>query len=343
MEEKTQTSKIKDSQKPTVLTQELSNQSTKKNTTPSPKKRNIIIDTDPGVDDAIALMYAIKCGELNINLLSVEAGNSPVENITTNTLHLVELFKEDIPVAQGSKKPLKREPVYPVKAQGKGGLGGYTYNKKKVTRKPVDGEACDVMFETLKKNKTKTSIISIGPMTNIAKMILKYPESKNLIKEIIFESGTKEKIIGRPYKSFNVGFDPEAAEVVLNSGIKLVMIPMELGHFAYLDHDDIKKFKHTNRIGKIFAKMFTKYRDGHVGDLGAAVHDACAVYYLTFPDAMKTEKAFIEIKYYTENGENFGYIDIDFKKKPNATICVDLDIDMFKYDLFKALEGCKNL
>lgn len=307
------------------------------------KKTNLIIDTDPGVDDAIALMYAIKCGELNIQLLASEAGNSPVENITQNTLHLVDLFKENIPVVQGSQQPLKRQAIYPVKAQGKGGLGGYTYNRKKIKSQTLPGEACDVIYETLKKNKTKTAIISIGPMTNLAKMILKYPDCKKYIKEIIFESGTKEKIYGKPYKSFNVGFDPEAAEVVFNSGIKLVMIPMELGHFAYLDQNDIKRFKETNRIGKIYAKMFKKYRDHHVGNLGAAVHDVCAVYYLTHPEYIKTEKAFIDVKYYTENGENFGYVDIDFKQKPNATVCVDLDINMFKYDLFEALERCGDL
>ena len=306
-------------------------------------KINLIVDTDPGVDDAIALMYATKCGQLNIQLLASEAGNSPVENITANTLHLVELLNEDIPVVQGSQQPLKRQAIYPVKAQGKGGLGGYTYNKKKITRTAVPGEACDVIYETLKKNTEKTSIVSIGPMTNLAKMILKYPDCKKYIKEIIFESGTKEKIIGKPYKSFNVGFDPEAAEVVFKSGIKLVMIPMELGHFAYLDKEDIKAFKKTNRIGKIYAKMFKKYHDFHVGELGAAVHDVCAIYYLTYPDSMKMEKAFIDIKYYTENGENYGYVDIDFKKKPNATVCIDLDINMFKFDIFDALKKCGDL
>ena len=115
---------------------------------------------------------------------------------------------------------------------------------------------------------------------------------------------------------------------------------MELGHFAYLDKDDIKRVKKANKIGKIFAKMFTKYRDFHVGNLGAAVHDACAVYYLSHPEYMKTEQAFIDIKYYTtEDGKTFGYVDTDFTKKPNATICVDMDINMFKYDIFDILEN----
>ncbi len=304
-------------------------------------KQKIIIDTDPGVDDAIAIMYALTCEQLEISLISSAGGNSPIENITQNALHLMDLFNKDIPVAQGSAKPLKREPAYAPAAQGKMGLGDYSYDRTKIKHKCVDGEACDVIYKKLKENKGSTSIVSIGPMTNIAKMLLKYPDSKNLIKEVIFESGTKEKIIGKPYKSFNTGYDPEASEVVFKSGVPLVMIPMELGHFAYLDKQDIKRFKECNETGKIFGKMFKGYHDYHVGNLGAAVHDACAIYYLTHPEFVKQEKAFIEVKYYTADNENYGYIDIDFNKTPNATVCMDLDITMFKYDIFKALQTYK--
>lgn len=304
------------------------------------KKIDIIIDTDPGVDDAIALLYAFKSECFNIKLISSAGGNGPIENITSNAIHITELFNEEIPVVEGSPTPLVRPAKYATNAQGKSGLGDYSYNKKKLKHHPVEGEACDVIYQTLKSSKTKTSIISIGPMTNLAKMIQKYPDCKKYIKQIIFESGTKEKIYGKPYKSFNVGYDPEAAEVVFKSGIKLVMVPMELGHFAYLDHNDIKRFKKANKIGKIYAKMFKGYHDYHVGKLGAAVHDVCTIYYLTHPEYIKTEKAFIEIKYYKTNTDDYGYVDIDFNKKPNATVCVDLDINMFKYDLFEALEKC---
>ncbi len=303
------------------------------------EKINIILDSDPGVDDAITLLYATQCDKFNIQLIATEGGNSPIENITANALHLVELLGADIPVVQGAKNPLKREAVYAKKQQGKFGLGNYSFNKKKLKNKPIEGEACDVIYETLKSNKEKFTIVSIGPMTNLAKMLQKYPDCKKYIKQIVFESGTKEKIYGKPYKSFNVGYDPEAAEIVFKSGVKLVMVPMELGHFAYLDKNDIKFFKKANKIGKIYTKMFKGYSDYHVGKLGAAVHDVCTVYYLAHPEYIKTEQAYIELKYYTNpDGTNFGYIDTDFTKKPNATICVDLDISMFKYDLFDALE-----
>ncbi len=303
------------------------------------KKINVIIDTDPGVDDAIALMSAFNSDKLNIQLITSAGGNGPIENITANAIFLTELFKKEIPVAQGTNKPIVRPTKYALGAQGKNGFGKFSYNKKKLKHKPVELEACDAMYEVLKANKEKTSIIAIGPMTNIAKLLLNHPDSKNMIKEVIFESGTKEKIYGIPYKSFNVGYDPEAAEIVFKSGVKLVMVPMELGHIAFLDHDDIKRFKKANRIGKIFGKMFDGYRDFHVGDAGAAVHDCCTVYYLTQPELMKYEKGNIQIKYYKDETHDFGYIDTDYTKKPNATICVDFNIDTFKYDIFDILEN----
>lgn len=303
------------------------------------EKINLIIDSDPGVDDAIALMYAINCNKFNIQLISSAGGNGPIENITSNAIFLTELFNAEIPVVTGSPTPLVRPAKYAIGAQGKSGLGDFSYNKKKLKHSPVDGEACDVIYQTLKQNKTPTTIISIGPMTNLGKMIQKYPDCKNYIKKIIFESGTKEKIYGKPYKSFNVGYDPESADIVFKSGINLVMVPMELGHFAYLDKEDIKRFKKANKIGKIYAKMFKGYNDYHVGKLGAAVHDVCAIYYLTHPEYIKTEQAFIDIKYYKTEKDDFGYIDTDFTKTPNATICVDLNIEMFKKDLFDVLES----
>lgn len=302
-------------------------------------KINVIIDTDPGVDDAIALMYALNYDQFNVQLICSSGGNGPIENITANAIFLTELFKKDIPVAEGSHNPLVRKAKYALGQQGKNGFGKFTYNKNKLNHKPIKLEACDAMYEVLRSNKEKTSIVSIGPMTNVAKLLLNHPDSKDMIKEIIFESGTKEKIYGVPYKSFNVGYDPEAADVVFKSGVKLVMVPMELGHIAFLDHDDIKRFRKANKIGKIYGKMFDGYRDYHVGDAGAAVHDVCAVYYLSHPEFIKFEQGYIEIKYYKDETREYGYIDTDYSKKPNATICVDFNIDTFKYDLFDILEN----
>lgn len=302
------------------------------------QKIDCIVVTDPGVDDATAIMYALFCKEIDIKLFCIAGGNGPIINATNNCLFLMDLFKQNIPVAVGPDHPLKRQPTYAFGVQGKGGLGGYKVNPKKLKSKTLESPACDAMFETLKKSKKKLPIIAIGPMTPIAEMLEKYPDSKKHIKEIIFMGGTKEKIYGKPYREFNIAFDPESVEIVLKSKIPLVMVPMELGHFAYLDKNDIKIFKKTNKIGKIFAKMFKKYKDFHVGHLGAAVHDVCTIYYLTNPQNMKWENGYVEMKYYKDGNEEYGYLDTSYDKKPNAKICVDIDITDFKTDIFNALK-----
>ena len=307
------------------------------------EKQDVIIVTDPGVDDATALMYAIFCGQINIKLLAVAGGNGPISNAVNNTLFLMELFRQDIPIAVGLDHPLKRPPVYALNAQGKGGLGGLKVNPKKLKTKPIETPAKDAIYDILKSSKKKLPIIAIGPMTSVAEMLLEHPDAKNYIKEIIFMGGTKEKIYGRPYREFNISFDPECVDIVIKSDIPLVMIPMELGHFAYLDKEDIKRFKHTNKIGKIYAKMFKKYYDFHVGHLGAAVHDVCAIYYLTNPQCMKMEEGHVELKYYKDEKEKFGYNDTSYDKKPNALIAVDMDISDFKYDLFETLKAAGDI
>ncbi len=301
-------------------------------------KKDVIIVTDPGVDDAIALMYAIFSEQINIKLLAISGGNNPIINTVNNALFLMELFKQDIPVAVGLDHPLKRPPFYAFNAHGKDGLGGIKVNPKKLTTSAIKQPAKDAIYEILKNSESKMSIISICPMTPIAEMLEEHKDAKKFIKEIIFMGGTKEKIFGKPYREFNVSFDPESVDIVIKSRIPLVMIPMELGHFAYLDKSDIRQFKKTNHIGKLFAKMFKKYKDFHVGHLGAAVHDVCAVYYLTNPHCLKMEEGNVEIKYFKNKTDEFGYINTSYNKKPNAKIAVDMDISDFKYDLFEALK-----
>lgn len=301
------------------------------------KKKDIIIVTDPGVDDAIAIMYGLFCDELNIKLLAIAGGNGPIENATANACYLMDLFKENIPIAVGPNEPLKRDPAYAFNAQGKDGLGGLKINKKMIKTQPIKDSAADAMFDVLRKSPEKMTIVALGPMMCLADMFKKHPSSKKYIEQIVVMGGTKEKIVGKPYREFNVAFDPESTDIVLRSGVPIVLVPMELGHMAYLDKEEIARFKNTNKIGALYAKMFSKYNDFHVGKLGAAVHDVCAVYYLTDPDKVKLEECHAEVKYYDDTLENYGYIETDYDKAPNMSICVDIDIDDFKDNLFYTL------
>ena len=297
--------------------------------TQTEQTRPIIIDCDPGVDDAMAIMNALYSTKVRTLLITCVAGNNPIERVTNNALHIVELCHRKTPVASGATVPLYKKANYAPHVHGKQGLGGYTY--KGPYTKAIKDDAVEAMYKTLLEHKDQhITLLAIGPMTNIAMLIRKYPEAKDYIRKIVFMGGSKENET-EPYPEFNINFDPDAARIIFDSGIPLVMIPMELGHFAYLDHDDISLIRKTNASGKKLAKMFEEYKDKHVSDYGAAVHDSAALYYLTHPNDFKTEKAYIEVRPYGD----IHYIYVDYESKhPNTLVAVDMDIDKFKQNFF---------
>ena len=297
--------------------------------TQTEQTRPIIMDCDPGVDDAMAIMNALYSTHVRTLLITCVAGNNPITNITNNALHIVELCHRKTPVAAGASVPLYKKANYATGAHGKMGLGAYTY--KGPYTKAIKDDAVEAMYKTLLEHKDQhITLLALGPMTNIAMLIRKYPDCTKYIRKIVFMGGSKESE-SVPYPEFNIAYDPDAARIIFDSGIPLVMVPMELGHFAYLDHEDVNIIKRTNNSGKKLAKMFEGYKDNHVGIHGVAVHDSTALYYLTHPQHFKTEKAYIEIKQYGD----IDYIHVDYNSDhPNTLVCVDMDIDAFKQNFF---------
>ena len=291
----------------------------------------VIIDCDPGIDDAMAIMNAVNSENIEVKLISTVSGNLTIEETMKNALKLTEIFKVDIPVSEGAREPIKRQPVYAGLAQGTKGMGGYTFKTPK--NKPFVLKSPDAIHFFLNENPAKnTTILCMGPMTNIANLLKKYPEAKDLISRIVFMGGSKDEDGSTvPYREFNVAYDPEAMQIVFDSHIPLVMVPMELGHIAYFTPEEQQKIKRANSVWEIFYKMFTKYNDYHVGKLGAAVHDSCSALFLSNPEIFRTEQAFLKIDYYKKDNTEYGYIKCDFgAKEPNATVCVDVEIEKFK-------------
>lgn len=289
-------------------------------------KQSIIIDTDPGIDDAVAIITSFFAPNLNIRLLCSTAGNLGIETTTKNVLHLCELYDQNIPVAKGATGPLKR-PLEPATGvHGKMGFGNYVYGK--VNSKPLEMPAYEAMHQTLQLYHN-TTILVIGPLTNVALLLKNYPDDVKYIKEIVFMGGTKDNVLeqDKPYAEFNISRDPEACELVLNSGANITIIPMDFGHYAYIDSEEIAKLKQINKTGEIFSVMYENYKDGHVADEDAATHDSCATAYLIEPTLFKTEFAKCQIKYYNGHGILVSNI---VKRKSKIKLAVDMDYAGFK-------------
>ncbi len=193
------------------------------------EKLPVIIDADPGTDDAFAIMMALSHDEsFDIKLITTSEGNIPLDTTTINALYLVETFgKYSIPVAKGdyanSTTVVRAEDVH-----GVGGLGDFVVPN--VKSQVVALSAVDAMYQVLSSSKKKVVIMALAPLTNIASLIQKYPDCVQYIDYIFTMSGSyvgKGNI--KPYAEFNAYFNPQALSVVLNAGIKIIMNPMELG------------------------------------------------------------------------------------------------------------------
>lgn len=306
------------------------------------KKTPVIIDVDTGIDDAVALSIALVSKKLEILLVTTGAGNSGVDQATENTLNILNFFKHsEIPVAKGEPKPLYRD-IAKYSVHGNDGMGNCSHMFPKRETKAIEKVAHEAMAETILACDKKVTLIALGPLTNIAKLLMLHPEVKENIEEIILMAGSTEicKEGELPYAGFNVKVDPEACEYVINSGVKLVINPCDMGHIAYLDYQEVYKTKNTNMAGKFFEQVFRTYKDHHVKN-GIAMHDSCAVAYVIDPSLFKVEKLFVHVQYYKQLGT--GVLRCEWKEPKNIDVCTQCNIKRFKRLYFKSLKRVKTI
>jgi len=230
--------------------------------------RRLIIDTDPGVDDAVSILLALKSPEVRVEALTVVGGNVEAEYGMRNALALLELAKrDDIPVALGSRKPLLRLPLTARVAHGSNGMGDVDLP---VPRKAViDQHAIDYMIDTVRAAPGQVSILGLGPLTNIALALLKEPSIGPQIAEVAFMGGT---ILSHgnvtPVATFNIYADPEAARVVLNAGIPRITmagtdvttkVQFSAADFDRLEQSGTKEGWLCAEVGRFRLKRFRSY------------------------------------------------------------------------------------
>ncbi|MBR0473797.1 MAG: nucleoside hydrolase [Erysipelotrichaceae bacterium] len=181
-------------------------------------KRPIVIDCDPGVDDALAIVLANACPELEVKAINPVAGNVPYSSTSENTLRLVDYLGMDCRVGKGADRPLLLERFTAGKVHGLDGLGGYVLPKG--SKDFDEKNAWDVLYEEAVKAKGELELIILGPCTNVAIALKAYPELENLIKSVTLMAGTRGKGNTNLFAEFNVRVDPHATQIVLDSKIK---------------------------------------------------------------------------------------------------------------------------
>ncbi|HIP22724.1 MAG TPA: nucleoside hydrolase [Rhodobacteraceae bacterium] len=306
--------------------------------------RKIIIDTDPGQDDAVAIFLALGSPELEVLGITCVAGNVPLALTQRNARIVCELAgRTDIPVFAGAVRPMVRALVTAEYVHGKSGLNGPALWEPTM---PLRKEhAVDFIVKTLRTNRDgAVTLCVLGPLTNIALALIKAPDIAEHIHEIVlmgggcFEGGNTT-----PAAEFNIYVDPHAAKVVFQSGIPLVVMPLDLTHKALTTRARVDRFKAMgNKVGIFTAEMldfFERFDMEKYGSEGAPLHDPNVIAYLLKPEIYKGREVNIEIE--TESALTMGMTVVDWwrvtGRHPNAMFMREVDDDAFFELLFERI------
>ncbi len=299
--------------------------------------RKIIIDTDPGQDDAVAILLALAAPEdLDVLGITAVAGNVPLALTQKNVRIICELAgRTDIPVYAGADAPLRHKLVTAEHVHGKTGLDGPRLPDPQMPL--ADGHAVDFIIETLTAQPAGTvTLVPLGPLTNIATAFEKAPHITGKVAEIVLMGGAYFEVGNiTPTAEFNIYVDPEAAEIVFKSGVPLTVMPLDVTHKALTTRPRVEAFRNLgNQSGRMVAEwtdFFERFDKEKYGSAGAPLHDPCTIAYLLDPDLFKGRHINVEIE--TQSQLTRGMTVADWwrvtDRPANATFMGDVDADGF--------------
>ena len=305
-------------------------------------KKKVLLDCDPGHDDAIAIMLACASDALQVLGLTTVAGNQTGEKTYINALKILRLIKEDLPVAKGFNKPFIRNLVTAPEIHGVTGLDGAELPSPKI--KPIKYHAMDFIIRTLLSVSERVYLIAIGPLTNIAGAVLKEPRIKEKIERIVLMGGAAFDSNITPAAEFNIYVDPEAAKIVFESGIPITMVGLDVTNkalFTFKDIEALKKF--SGRVSTVVAQLLVFYARAVrkvLGINGAPLHDALAVATVIDPSIVETKSLHVDIETQGEFTRGATVVDVHgvTRKRPNAEVAFGVDLSKFKKLLFDAIK-----
>lgn len=302
--------------------------------------QKVIIDTDPGQDDAVAILLALASpDEIEVLGITAVAGNVPLHLTAKNACIVCELAgRPDVPVYAGCDRPLGRKLVTAEHVHGKTGLNGPVLPDPQMQLK--DDHAVDFIIDTLRlQDKGAVTVCALGPLTNIAMAFERAPDIIDKLAGIVLMGGAYFAVGNiTPTAEFNIYVDPQAANIVFKSGVEITVMPLDVTHKALVTAPRNTAFRKLgNRVGTAVAEMtdfFERFDKEKYGSTGAPLHDPCVTAYLIRPDLFTGRHINVEIETCSEL--TMGMTVADWwrvtDRAPNALFIGDLDADGF-FDL----------
>lgn len=301
------------------------------------KMRNIILDCDPGHDDAVAIMLLAANNNLNLLGITVESGNQTLEKTGRNALNLAQYLNLDIPVSLGANHPLKRDILICPEIHGESGLDGFIFPPLK---KKYDKRDAITLIKDILDEHEKVTLVCTGPLTNIAIFLNTYPKYCDKIEEIVLMGGSVGYGNVTPAAEFNIYCDPEAVDIVFRSGLTIKMMGLDVTRKVKVLPSIIDRISSIdNKVAKLFVslmKVFNANQKAIFGFDGAPLHDPVTIVYLLDPTCLTMKYMNVEIdisggpSYGRTNCDQFDYL----KKEKNAYVALDIDVDRY----FKIIE-----
>jgi inosine-uridine nucleoside N-ribohydrolase len=287
----------------------------------------VLLDCDPGHDDAIALLLALASDELELRGVTTVAGNQTLAKTTANAIRVLELAgRGEIPVAAGADRPLVREPRVAADVHGQTGLDGPDLPPPQA--EPSVRHAVDFLAERV----TGATLVATGPLTNVALLLARHPEARP--ERIVLMGGAIAEGNVTPAAEFNIWADPEAAHRVFTSGIDVTMVGLDVTHKALVSSAEAEKLRAAGRIGQVVAELLDFYGGFHratYGWDGSPIHDAVAVAHVIDPTLLETQHVNVRVDCESELCRGRTVADIWRRTglEPNADVAVGIDPERF--------------
>ena len=293
----------------------------------------VLIDCDPGHDDAMALLLALGSPELDVLGVTTVHGNQTLDKTTQNALKVLELAgRTDISVAAGAARPLVGEAAVAADVHGESGMDGPDLPDP--TTAPVEAHAVEFLAQRLLASDRPVTLIPTGPLTNVALLLALHPRAAERIERIVLMGGAVAEGNVTPAAEFNIWVDPEAAARVFASGIDVTMVGLDVTHRALLTPAHAQSLRAGGRIGAFTADLHAFYARFHAdlyGWDGAPVHDAVAVAHVIRGDLVRTEHRNVEIELGSPLCRGRTVVDLWERtgRARNAHVGLDLDAEGF--------------
>ncbi len=297
------------------------------------KPRKIILDCDPGHDDAIAIILAGKNPAIDLLGITVESGNQTLEKTGRNALNLVQYLGLDIPVCLGASEPLIKQAEVCPAIHGESGLDGFDFDPLQRTYDPR--HAVIFMIETLMQSQDKLTIVTTGPMTNLALALKMEPSIKDHIEEVVLMGGSIAYGNVTPAAEFNIQFDPEAAHIVFSSGCTVKMFGLDVTRKVLVLPEVVQRMhKIQTKSSELFVKLMTFFNATQkqvFGFEGGPLHDPVTIAYLIDPKVCKLDFMHCDID--ISGGSSYGRTNcdqFDYLKLPkNTYVATAIDVNRY--------------